>query len=62
MPRYSNETGREFTAAHRASDYARAVTWLAPQRERLQGIGGSHTQRDLFQQLLANAAIRCGVS
>ena len=62
MPRYSNEIGREFIAAHRAGDYVRAVTWPPPPRGRLQGIGGSHTQRDLFQQLLADAAIRCGVS
>ncbi len=52
----------EAIAAHRAGDYAKTVTWLAPRRERLQAIGGSHTQREVFQQLLADAATRSGVS
>ena len=48
----------EAIAAHRAGDHARAVARLGPLRQRLQAIGGSHTQRDVFEQLLADAAAR----
>ena len=39
--------------AWRAGDHARVCETLAPLRDRLIRIGGSHTQRDLFAQILA---------
>ncbi len=39
-------------------DFAGAVERLMPCRERLNGIGGSHAQRDVFQRLLLEAALR----
>lgn len=39
-------------------DYARAVEHLLPARYRVDRIGGSHAQRDLFAQLLIDAAIQ----
>ncbi len=50
----------EAIAAHRARDYVRAAALLSSYRERVQGIGGSHTQRDLFHKLLIDAANRSG--
>ncbi|MBI4207094.1 MAG: hypothetical protein HY527_18890 [Betaproteobacteria bacterium] len=41
-------------------DFGRVVAELAPMRSRLQRIGGSHTQRDLFTQILIVAAMRAG--
>ncbi len=40
--------------------YAQAVDRLLPLRTDLQGLGGSHAQRDVFQQLLIESAIRSG--
>ena len=50
----------EGLVAYRAGDWARAVACLAPLRPRLRRIGGSHAQRDLFTQILVDAAIRAG--
>ncbi|MEP6689576.1 MAG: tetratricopeptide repeat protein [Gemmatimonadaceae bacterium] len=44
--------------AHRRGDYGRAVDLLAPVRTRIREIGGSHAQRDLFEQLLIDSALR----
>jgi tetratricopeptide (TPR) repeat protein len=46
--------------AHRRRDYGRAVDLLLPVRERVRLIGGSHAQRDLFAQMLIDAAWRGG--
>jgi hypothetical protein len=46
--------------AYRAGDFAAAVERLAPLRARLRRIGGSHAQRDLFTQILVDAATRAG--
>ena len=45
-------------AAHRAGDFAAVIKLLGPNRYRVRAIGGSNTQRDLFFQLLVDAAIR----
>jgi tetratricopeptide (TPR) repeat protein len=50
----------EGLVAYRAGDWARAVACLAPLRPRLRRIGGSHAQRDLFTQILVDAATRAG--
>lgn len=44
--------------AHRRGDYGVVVDLLAPVRDRIKRIGGSHAQRDLFEQLLIDAAWR----
>lgn len=44
--------------AHRTGDYGVVVDLLAPVRHRFRTIGGSHAQRDVFDQLLIDAAIR----
>jgi predicted Zn-dependent protease len=36
------------------------VDLLEPLRYRLEGVGGSHAQRDIFVQLLIEAALRSG--
>lgn len=46
--------------AYYRADYARTVDLLMPLRASLQPIGGSHAQRDLFHQLLSEAAIKSG--
>jgi len=46
--------------AYRAGDFGAAVDRLAPLRGRLRRIGGSHAQRDLFTQILVDAATRAG--
>ena len=47
-------------AAHRAGAYGAAVDQLYPVRRRIKRIGASHAQRDLFEQLLIDAAWRGG--
>ena len=47
-------------AAHRRRDYAEVVERLLPVRERVRLIGGSNAQRDLFSQMLIDAAWRGG--
>lgn len=46
--------------AHARGDVARAAEALAQARPRLQTIGGSHAQRDLFEQILIDALLRSG--
>jgi hypothetical protein len=50
----------EAVLAHRRGQYARVVELLAPVRHDLPLIGGSHAQRDVFYQLLIDAAHREG--
>jgi PAS domain S-box-containing protein len=50
----------EAMIAYRAGDYPRCVAKLAPVRRALPRLGGSHAQRDLFVQLLIDAAMRSG--
>jgi hypothetical protein len=50
----------EAALAHRRGDYARAVALLAPRREQIRLLGGSNAQRDLFFQLLIDAAMKAG--
>ena len=52
----------EGLVAYRDGDFAAALERLAPLRARLQRIGGSHAQRDLFTQVLVDAAMRAGRS
>lgn len=47
-------------AAYGAGKFARAVEELAPVRYLWSAIGGSHAQRDVFQQILIDAAARAG--
>lgn len=47
-------------ASHAAADYRTACRELGSVRHRLQEIGGSHAQRDLFHQIWIDAALRCG--
>ena len=47
-------------AAHRQGDYETFVTTVLPLRHRLSDLGGSHAQRDVFDQLLLDAAIKSG--
>ncbi len=46
--------------AHRAGDHGTVVDLLMPVRQRIRRIGASHAQRDLFHQLLIDAAWRGG--
>lgn len=47
-------------AAYGAGDFASCVKHLAPVRYDWNVIGGSHAQRDVFQQMLIDAAERAG--
>jgi len=44
--------------AHRRGDFGEVVDQLLPVRSRIRGIGASHAQRDIFDQLLVDAAMR----
>src|SRR5690606_33351084 len=46
--------------AYRAGDHAHCVARLDPIRRSLVRLGGSHAQRDLFAQVLIDAAMRSG--
>ena len=46
--------------AYRRGEYERTIALLSPVRHELQMIGGSHAQRDLFYQILLDAAHRAG--
>jgi tetratricopeptide (TPR) repeat protein len=46
--------------AHARGDFAGAAKWLSIANPRLQQIGGSHAQRDLFGQLLLDAHMKTG--
>jgi hypothetical protein len=50
----------EGLAAHARGDHDAAVRWLLPVLPRLAEIGGSHAQRDLFEQIADDALIRAG--
>lgn len=50
----------EAMAAHRQGDYNRVVDLMWPVRRDLHQIGGSHAQRDVFFQILIDAAMRAG--
>ncbi len=50
----------EAAIAFRRGEFARAVELLLPARRNLWQMGGSHAQRDLFFQLLMDAAVREG--
>ena len=50
----------EAVVAHRRRDWARVIDLLAPIRGAIVGIGGSHAQRDLFEQMLISACIAGG--
>jgi tetratricopeptide (TPR) repeat protein len=50
----------EAAVAWRAKDYARVVEHLAPVRQELHRIGGSHAQRDLFTLILLDSALKSG--
>jgi tetratricopeptide (TPR) repeat protein len=44
--------------AYEAGDYDKAVDLLWPRRHDIVTIGGSHAQRDLFMQIMCDAAVR----
>ena len=46
--------------AHRQGEHARVVELLAPRREQIRLLGGSNAQRDLFFQMLIDAAVKAG--
>ncbi|MEO3428061.1 tetratricopeptide repeat protein [Pelagibius sp. CAU 1746] len=50
----------EAILAHAAGRYGEAVETLLPHRRALKRLGGSHAQRDLFEQLLIDAAVKAG--
>ena len=50
----------EAALAHRGGDWERVVELLAPRREQVRLLGGSNAQRDLFTQMLLDAAIKGG--
>jgi tetratricopeptide (TPR) repeat protein len=50
----------EAMLAWRNGDAGRAVDLLWPVRDRIRRIGGSHAQRDVFDQTLLTAALRAG--
>jgi tetratricopeptide (TPR) repeat protein len=50
----------EAGVAWRKKDYARVIEQLAPVRQELWRIGGSHAQRDLFTLLLLDSAQKSG--
>ncbi len=61
--RVMQEVGLTIAAAvlaHSRRDWKQAVQRLLPARERIRRIGGSHAQRDTFERLLVDAAIRSG--
>lgn len=46
--------------AHAAGDFASTVKWLRPVINRMVEMGGSHAQRDLFEQIWIDALIKTG--
>lgn len=50
----------EAALAHRRGEYGRVVDLLAARREQIRLLGGSNAQRDLFFQMLVDAAMQTG--
>jgi tetratricopeptide (TPR) repeat protein len=50
----------EAALAHRKGDWATVVEKLAPRRQEVRLLGGSNAQRDLFHQMLIDAAMKTG--
>jgi tetratricopeptide (TPR) repeat protein len=50
----------EGLAAYAAADHEAALRWIKPNLHRLSDIGGSHAQRDLFEQIVLDAMVRSG--
>jgi len=50
----------EAALAHRQGNFARVLDLLLPVRQSIWRIGGSHAQRDLFAQLIIDAAVKAG--
>jgi tetratricopeptide (TPR) repeat protein len=50
----------EAAIAHRQGEWDRVVAALLPVRHDIERIGGSHAQRDVFQRLLLDAALKAG--
>src|SRR4029077_5254094 len=50
----------EGVSAFAHGDYARAIDQLEPVREQVVCIGGSHAQRDVFEETLLEAYLRAG--
>jgi tetratricopeptide (TPR) repeat protein len=48
----------EAALAHRRGEHIRVLELLSPLRGSIRRIGGSHAQRDLFEQMLIDSAIR----
>jgi tetratricopeptide (TPR) repeat protein len=46
--------------AHRKAEHARVLALMLPVRDRLWQLGGSHAQRDVFNQLLIDSAVATG--
>jgi len=61
-PRYALAAipAAEAAIAHRKGEHARVLEVLMPARRNLWQMGGSHAQRDLFFQLLADSAVKMG--
>ena len=59
-PRYAIAVipASEAAIAHRKRDYQRVIGIMMPARRNLWQMGGSHAQRDLFFQLLVDAAVK----
>ena len=63
QPRVMNEIGAALCEAvvdYRRGHYGRVIDTLLPRRPMLRNIGGSHAQRDLFEQMLILAALADG--
>jgi hypothetical protein len=50
----------EGLAAYVADHHEAALRWIEPLLYRLTDIGGSHAQRDLFEQIVLDAMLRSG--
>jgi tetratricopeptide (TPR) repeat protein len=50
----------EAVQAHRGRDFGRVVDLLAPRQEQIRLLGGSNAQRDMFFQMLIDAAMEAG--
>lgn len=61
-PRYALAAlpASEAALAHRKGEHQRVIDILFPARRNLWQMGGSHAQRDLFFQLLADSALKLG--